>query len=172
MQVADDAEVGELEDGRVRVLDDGDDRARGLHADLVLDRAGDADGDVQLGRDRLARLADLRRVRIPARVHDCTRGGHRAAERRRQLLDQREVLRAAEPAAAGDDHVGLLDRRAALLGVRLLDHRRLRREVLERDAHLGDLAGGAVLDGVEGARAEEREPRRRRPSRLDEHRVL
>ena len=36
------AEVGELEDRRVRVLVDRDDVLRVLHADLVLDRAGDA----------------------------------------------------------------------------------------------------------------------------------
>src|ERR671914_672842 len=63
VQVADDAEVGVLEDRRVRVLVDGDDHVRGLHPDLVLDRAGDTARDVELGRDRLAGLADLRRVR-------------------------------------------------------------------------------------------------------------
>src|SRR5205823_1682790 len=98
VQVADDAEVGELEDGRVRVLVDGDDRLRALHADLVLDRAGDADRDVELRRDVLAGLADLRRVRVPAGVDDRARGADRAAERLRESLDEREVLRLAEPA--------------------------------------------------------------------------
>ena len=112
VQVADDPEIGELEDRRVRVLVDRDDRARALHPDLVLDRAGDADGDVELRRDGLARLADLRRVRVPARVDDGARCGNGAAERLRELLDELEVLRAAEAAAAGDDHVRVLDRRA------------------------------------------------------------
>ena len=50
--------------------------------------------DVELRRDGLAGLADLGRVRVPARVDDRARRGDRAAERRRELLDQREVLRA------------------------------------------------------------------------------
>ncbi len=48
VQVADDAEVGEVEDGRVRVLVDRDDRAGVLHAHLVLDRARDPERDVEL----------------------------------------------------------------------------------------------------------------------------
>src|SRR5262245_66612616 len=59
VQVADDAEVAELEDRGVRVLVDRDDRARALHAYLVLDRAGDAARDVELRRDALPGLADL-----------------------------------------------------------------------------------------------------------------
>src|SRR3954469_21259815 len=43
VEIADDAEVGELEDRRVLVLVDRDDVLRGLHADLVLDRAGAGD---------------------------------------------------------------------------------------------------------------------------------
>src|SRR3546814_14048296 len=58
-QVADEAEVGDLEDRRVLVLVDGDDGLGILHAGEVLDGAGDADGDVEFGRDDLAGLADL-----------------------------------------------------------------------------------------------------------------
>src|SRR3954471_11105811 len=68
VEVPDDAEVGELEDRRVRVLVDRDDVLGVLHADLVLDRAGDAGRQVQLRRDRLAGLADLGGVGIPAGV--------------------------------------------------------------------------------------------------------
>src|SRR5450756_68414 len=71
-QVADDAEVGDLEDRGLGVLVDRDDRLGGLHACPVLDGAGDADRDVQLRRDGLAGLADLELVRVPAGV------GHRA----------------------------------------------------------------------------------------------
>src|SRR6187455_1277115 len=64
-QVADHAEVREVEDRSVRVLVDRDDRAGPLHPDLVLDGAGDAERDVELRRDGLARLANLGRVRVP-----------------------------------------------------------------------------------------------------------
>src|SRR5262249_36891358 len=45
VQVADDADVAEVEDRRVRVLVDRDDGARALHPDLVLDRARDPASD-------------------------------------------------------------------------------------------------------------------------------
>src|SRR5207248_4782288 len=121
VHVADDAEVAELEDRRVRVLVDRDDRVRALHADLVLDRAGDAERDVELRRDGLAGLPDLRGVRIPARVDDGTGRAYRAAERARELLREREALGRAEAAATGDDDLRVLDRRAARL-LELLAH--------------------------------------------------
>src|ERR1041385_306514 len=42
-QVADDAVLGDLEDRRVGVLVDGDDGLTALHADQMLDGAGDAE---------------------------------------------------------------------------------------------------------------------------------
>ena len=171
VQVADDAEVGVLEDRRVRVLVDRDDQARALHPDLVLDRAGDADRDVELRRDGLAGLADLRRVRVPARVDDRARRGDRAAERLGELLDEREALRPAEAAAAGDDHVGVLDRRPLALLVGLLDHRRRQREVLQARLELLDLRAAAALLRLERARADEREARLGAPADVDVDRV-
>src|SRR3990167_2460684 len=56
VEIADDPKVGEVEDRRVRVLVDRNDRPGALHPDLVLDRARDAERDVELRRDRLARL--------------------------------------------------------------------------------------------------------------------
>src|SRR5215218_4103635 len=97
MHVSDDAEIGVLEDRGIRILVDGDDRARALHADLVLDRPGDPAGDVELRRDGLACLADLARVRVPAGIHDRPGGGYRAAESLGQTLYQREVLGFPEP---------------------------------------------------------------------------
>ena len=91
MHVAHDTEIAEVEDRRVRVLVDRDDRLRARHADLVLDRARDAAGDVEARRDRLARLADLRGVRIPAGVDDRARRGDLAAERLREILAEREA---------------------------------------------------------------------------------
>src|SRR5918999_5514685 len=65
VQVADHAQIGELEDRRVRVLVDRDDVLGALHADLVLDRTRDARRQVELRRHRLAGLADLGGVRVP-----------------------------------------------------------------------------------------------------------
>src|SRR3954462_9122689 len=81
VEVADDAEVGELEDRGVGVLVDRHDVLGALHADLVLDRPGDAGRQVQLGRDRLAGLPDLGGVGVPAGVDHGARGGHGPAER-------------------------------------------------------------------------------------------
>src|SRR5215218_4076183 len=108
VEVADDPQVGELEDRGVRVLVDRHDVLRRLHADLVLDGAGDAGRQVELGRDGLAGLADLRRVRVPAGVDHGARGRHGAvaAEGLGQRLDELEALGLAEAAAAGDEHVG------------------------------------------------------------------
>src|SRR5690606_20721763 len=61
-QVADQADVGHLEDRRVRILVDRHDRAGVLDAGQVLDRAADADRDVQLRGDDLAGLAHLHLV--------------------------------------------------------------------------------------------------------------
>src|SRR6202011_810638 len=63
-QVADHAVVGDLEDRRLFVLVDRDDRLRRLHAGAVLDRPGDAERDVELRRDRLTGLADLELARV------------------------------------------------------------------------------------------------------------
>src|SRR4051812_46121196 len=58
-QVADQAEIGDLEDRRVLVLVDRDDRLAVLHAGEMLDRARNADRDIDFGGDDLAGLADL-----------------------------------------------------------------------------------------------------------------
>src|SRR4051812_43051580 len=58
-EIADEAEIGNLEDRRLGVLVDRDDCAGVLDAGEVLDRAGNADRDVELRRDDLAGLADL-----------------------------------------------------------------------------------------------------------------
>src|SRR5436309_15372976 len=94
VQVADDPEVGELEDRGVGVLVDRHDVLRGLHADLVLDGAGDAGRQVELRSDGLARLADLAGVRVPARVDHRAGGGDGAvaAERARQRVELPEAL--------------------------------------------------------------------------------
>jgi hypothetical protein len=63
--VADDAIVGDLEDGSFGVAVDGHDDLALVHAGEMLDGSGDADGDVELGLDGLAGLADLLGVGTP-----------------------------------------------------------------------------------------------------------
>jgi acyl-coenzyme A thioesterase PaaI-like protein len=66
-QVADQAVVGDLEDGRLGVLVDRDDRLRGLHPGPVLDRAADPDREVQVRAPALLRrdpLGHLRQLRL------------------------------------------------------------------------------------------------------------
>src|SRR3954470_14854328 len=109
VQVADYAEVGELEDRGVGVLVDRDDVLAGLHADLVLDRAADARREIELRRDGLARLTDLGRVGIPAGIHHRAGRGDGAAERVRQVLERLEALGLAQAAAARDEDLRVLD---------------------------------------------------------------
>jgi hypothetical protein len=98
-----------------------------LHADLVLDRPGDAGGEVQLRRHGLARLADLARIREPARVHHGARRGDGAAEGAGELLELLEALRPAEPAAARHEDVRVLDVHVGATLLAALLHRRLER---------------------------------------------
>src|SRR5262245_28781386 len=102
-QVADDAVIGDLEDRRFGVFVDGHDGARAFHADDVLDRAGDADRQVELRRDGLSRRPDLAVHRQPFVVADRARGGQFGAERRGELLDDLGVLLFLDPAPHGDD---------------------------------------------------------------------
>src|SRR5690606_6139462 len=107
-EIAHQPDVRHLEDRRVGVLVDRNDRAGVLDAGEVLDRAADADGDVQFGGDDLAGLADLQLVRDIAGVHRCARGADRGAEPVGKLVDDVEVLLRADPATAGDDPLGAL----------------------------------------------------------------
>src|SRR4051794_17472988 len=157
VEVADDPEVGELEDRGVRVLVDRHDVLRGLHADLVLDRAGDARGEVELRRDGLARLADLRRVRVPAGVDHRAGGGDGrvAAEGRGEVLSELEALGLAESAAAGHEDVGTLDVDVGAALLAALDHLGLVRPRRELDGDVLDGRRAAVdllrLEGVQAA---------------------
>ena len=112
----------------------------------MLDRAGDPGRQVQLRRDGLAGLADLRRVRVPAGVDDrAGRGdGGVAAERLGQLLGELEALGLAEPAAAGHEDVGTLDVDVGAALLAALDHRRLVRPRRVLDVDVDDLGRGAV----------------------------
>ncbi len=106
-QVGDEAVVGDLEDRCLLVLVDRDDDLRVLHAGQMLDRTGDAAGDVEIGCDHLAGLADLPVVRGVAGIDR----GARCADGSAELVGNRqddflELFRRAERAAARDDDLG------------------------------------------------------------------
>src|SRR5260370_3598676 len=104
-EVTDDAVVGDLEDRRLRVLVDRADHLGGPHAGQVLDRAGDAEAQVELGRDRAPGLADLEPVRPPARVHRRARGPDRRANHLGQLFQYAKVPRPPERARPRYHHL-------------------------------------------------------------------
>ncbi len=79
-QVADQADVGDLEDRRFLVLVDGDDDFGILHPREMLDRARNADRDIDLRRDDLAGLADLIIVGRLARIDRGAAGADPGAE--------------------------------------------------------------------------------------------
>ena len=93
--VALNAVVGDLENRRLGVLVDGDDGARALHADQMLNRARDAERDVQLRRHRLTRAANLALHRQPAVVADRPRRRELGAKRLGELLGDGQVLLAS-----------------------------------------------------------------------------
>src|SRR5436305_8688332 len=101
-EIAHDAVIGHLEDRSFLVLVDGHDGLAVLHAGEMLDRAGDADGDIEVGRHHLAGLADLVVVRHVARVDRRAAGAETGPHRVGELLEQLEVLAAGQAAAAGD----------------------------------------------------------------------
>ena len=102
-QIADQAYIGDFEDRRFPVLVDRDDRACILDAGQMLDRPGDSDGEINLGRNDLARLTDLHLVGRVARIDGRTRRADRGAELVGETKQQLEVLGAAERSSPGDD---------------------------------------------------------------------
>lgn len=73
-EVSNETNVGNLEDGSVGVLVDGDDHLGLLHTSKVLDGTRDTDGNVELRGNDLTGLADLERVVGVASVDGSTRG--------------------------------------------------------------------------------------------------
>src|SRR5687768_10985376 len=67
-QIANDAIVRDLEDRRIAIFINCDDRAGALHADHMLDRTGNAERHVQLWRNSLPGAAHLTLHRQPAAV--------------------------------------------------------------------------------------------------------
>ena len=107
-EVADDAVVGDVEDRSFGVFVDGDDRAGVLHADDVLDRTRDAESDVNLRSDRLARRAYLAVDRQPVGVADRPRGRKIGSQSIRKLLCKSDILLRFDAASDGDDDLAIL----------------------------------------------------------------
>src|SRR5699024_529964 len=123
------------------VLVDGDDGLGGLHAGEVLDRAGDAQCDVEVRGDGDTGLTDLGGVLDVAGVDGGAGGADCGSEAVGEVVDQREALRGTEAAAAGDDGLGAEQGRT--LGV---DH-----GGLAADDRRGTTLGGGHRQGAEGA---------------------
>src|SRR4029079_8411166 len=101
------ADVRDLEDRRFLVLVDRDDDLRILHSGEVLNRARNADRDIDVLSDDLAGLPGLVVVRRIAGVDRAARRADRRAELVGKRVEQRmELLGAAERAAARDDDSG------------------------------------------------------------------
>ena len=99
--------VGDFKDRRLGIFIHGDDGPRAFHADDVLNRAADAEREIKLGRDRLARGADLTVHGEPAGIADGTRGGEFAAECVGELLSHFDVFLFFDAATDRHDDFGL-----------------------------------------------------------------
>jgi len=119
----------------------------------VLDGAGDAQSNINLGVHGLAGLADLVVSRHPAGVYNSTGGTHDAAEDLGQLLGQLDAALhiLADAAAHGDDHVGTDQVHQLLGGLDHLHHLGVQVVGGQGKAGLNDLAGvslGLVESGL------------------------
>src|SRR5207253_381096 len=100
---------------------------------------GDAGGQVELRRDRLAGLADLGRVGVPAGVDHGAGGGNRPAHRLGQFLALLEAVGRTEAATAADEDLRVLDVDVSAALLAALDHLRLGRPGRELDLDVDDL---------------------------------
>src|ERR1051326_201603 len=140
--------VGDLEDRRLGILVDGDDRLGVLHAGQMLDGSGNADRDVQRGRHHLAGLSDLQIVRHESGVDGGAARAHRRTERLAEWLENDgEVLAVLQSASARDHDRGLGQHRP--VGLRLVEGDELRLDLrrVDVDGDLLGLARGAILLG-------------------------
>src|SRR5208283_3007008 len=101
-----DSDMSEIENRRVLVGVDRKDHVRAFDADPVLDRAGDAGGDVEFGPDRLAGLTDLAIGGDPALLHQRARAAIFRAKRHRQIAYELVVFSTLQSESAGDDDIG------------------------------------------------------------------
>src|SRR5579863_8391537 len=97
IQIRHQSVIGDLEDGGFLILVDRDDDFRILHAGEMLDSAGNADRDIEVGRHHFSGLPDLPVVRRIAGIDRRARGADRGAELvRDRLYIFGEVVRSEE----------------------------------------------------------------------------
>src|SRR2546430_14823879 len=101
--VADDAVIGDFEDGRVGIFVDGDDGARALHADNMLNGAADAKREIEFWRDGLAGAANLALHGKPAFIANGARRGNFRAKSFRKRFRLRNVFGSFDAAADGNN---------------------------------------------------------------------
>mmetsp|Transcript_44044 Transcript_44044/g.127373 ORF Transcript_44044/g.127373 Transcript_44044/m.127373 type:complete len:246 (+) Transcript_44044:144-881(+) len=154
-EVTHQAVIGHLEDRRIRVLVDGHDGLRVLHAREVLDGAADAHRHVELRRHDLAGLAHLELVGHETRVHCRTRGAHGRVELVAEGLQHRgEVLTVLEASASRNDPACAVQHRLVADLLRVADPLDARARVgLRRQGLHGGRRGG-LAGGLEGGRPE------------------
>ena len=123
----------------------------------MLDRARDAQRDVQLRRHGLAGLTDLELARVVARVDSGTRGADSGTERVGELLDDGELLGASDATTTGDDDRCLGELRTVATDVRL-DLGDLHATLLRRNLDVDALARSSLRCGLDatGAHGEDR----------------
>src|SRR5450631_564686 len=122
VEIRDQTVIGNLENRRILVLVDRDDHLGILHAGEMLDRAGDADGDIKFRRHHLAGLPDLPVVRRISGIDRGARGADAGAELVGERLDIfGKILAALHGAATGDDDLGRCQFGAIALGNLLAD---------------------------------------------------
>ena len=143
-QIADDTVVSHLEDGGGVVLVHGDDALGVLHTSSVLDSAGNAQSNIDLGVHGLAGLTNLMVSGHPACIGNGTGSTHNAAAQcSSQLLSQLDALVdvLADTTANRDDDV-CTDEVDQLLSC-LLNAQDLSLDVVSGQAECGlhDLAG-------------------------------
>ena len=149
MQIADHTEVAVLEDRSVLILVDRKDVLRVLHSDLVLNRAGDSERQVEVGGNRLTGLPDLSRVRIPTGIDHGAGSRNGSAHGIGKGLGYREVLLAAEASPATDQDLGVLDVYVLASLLAALDHAGLGGPLGELDIHVDYFGGTAGLVDIE-----------------------
>src|SRR5207302_5156726 len=110
LDIADHRIVGLGHDRRAGVRIDREDVLRRAAADHVLNRAANAAGDVEVGRDPRPGLAHLVAVWPPAEAGHRARAADGAAEQACQFFERGESLGAAHTAAPADDHARLCER--------------------------------------------------------------